>query len=533
MFIPYRARIKLTRFPWMTVSVSALCLLVFLAQERNMERVVESAKTYCTGTVAAEVERLQRLAFRGDSGARLPCWEVMAHTYMISDQDGHVRMHQQALRKNGDEDDAGSFAALFTGFAAQAPSFLTGRLVQVLGNWNPLNMLSSTFAHGSWDHVIGNLFFFVAFALVVETVIGPVLFGMVFLIMVFGIGAVDNLAAVADEGTPTLGLSGVVMGMMALAAWFAPRVQINYFYWFFYLVGILRVPLWFVASWYIGWNVFDQLSQEATGINYVAHLAGAAIGLGLGVTLFRQKRHWARDHLLPDEPDPHEDPSWLRQLNALGNLPLAMLAGFFTFFMVVLLLSKFLVAFAVQLLLIAPAVAAGVQLYRMKREDRPDWTRYRQAQAWLKEHRYAEALKLLAPLAEKGYPRAQYDLARLCAQGLGMPRDPAGALRWLTRAAERDHAPAQYALGARYADGDGVPRDPEQALKWYEKAMYAGLPEAAMSLGHLYENHPDKDARNPAKAAQAYRIASDLYRRKGLEEDAQMAERCRAACAPL
>ena len=36
-------------------------------------------------------------------------------------------------------------------------------------------------------------------------------------------------------------------------------------------------------------------------INYTAHLSGAALGLTLGITVFRRKRHWAQALLFEEE----------------------------------------------------------------------------------------------------------------------------------------------------------------------------------------------------------------------------------------
>ena len=60
MFIPYRAKIKITRIPTITIVVAVVCLLVYWAQQRSWDRIATVAKVYCTAEVAAELERPQR-----------------------------------------------------------------------------------------------------------------------------------------------------------------------------------------------------------------------------------------------------------------------------------------------------------------------------------------------------------------------------------------------------------------------------------------------------------------------------------------
>jgi len=104
------------------------------------------------------------------------------------------------------------------------------------------------------------------------------------------------------QALPTVGLSGVVMGMIALFVFFIPWARISCFLWLIVFYRRFALPAWLLASWYIGWDVYALFTREgSTGVNLVAHLSGAAIGFLLGVTFFRQKRHWAQE--LVEEKD--------------------------------------------------------------------------------------------------------------------------------------------------------------------------------------------------------------------------------------
>jgi TPR repeat protein len=149
----------------------------------------------------------------------------------------------------------------------------------------------------------------------------------------------------------------------------------------------------------------------------------------------------------------------------------------------------------------------------MKKEARPDYSRYKEAMEYLKGHDYVEAGKRFSELADSGYPKAMYQLARLYQGGKGVARDLEEAVDWLKHATNRGYAPAQYRLAACYADGIGVERNIEVAIALYEKAMKSGMAEAAMSLAHYIESHPDKSARDMDRVSNAYATAMKLFKR--------------------
>jgi TPR repeat protein len=309
------------------------------------------------------------------------------------------------------------------------------------------------------------------------------------------------------------------MGMLALFVYFLPRAKIRFFFWFMLSFGAIGIPAWLVALWYVGWDLFYELSRLGGTTNFVAHLAGAALGLALGLALFRHKRHWARE-LVEEQVDLTQSESWLTRLNGLMVAPaiagFAFLAGVF----LILLVIVFIQSFWLQLLLVAPAAAAGYYLHRSRQSDRPTRDRYRLGVEALARHHYAEAVKHLAPLAQANDTRALVALGRLYATASGALRNESEALQLYTRAAERGHAEAQYALGAFYADGRGVAANPLQAAQWYEQAATRGLPEAANSLGRLYENGIGVGA-DREKAIEWYYRAAVGFKQAGRREDAE------------
>jgi len=521
VFIPYRARIKITRVPVMTIAVTILCLLIYWAQERSFERVARSAAGFCTAEVAATLEHAQRHYLK----SRMSCDEILMHIYYRGDQEKHLAWHQERITQGGDPDAAQELGRLYRAFVAQAPSDLTLRLAQQSGSWNPLRLLSATIAHASWDHVIGNLFFFFAFGMVVETIIGPVLFLLIFLAMGLGTGALENLVTVTREEQISLGLSGVVMSVMTLAAWFAPQVRIKFFFFYFLFFGVMSFPLWSVAVWYVFWNVWDHHFFRAwSNINYVAHLTGAVTGVLLGMTVFRQKRHWVREQLVIDEPTLKDEESWLYKLNAMSATPVLLyFVVFYGFFAIVLglyLFMQFIQTFAAQLLLAAPVVAGLVQIYRLKRNKPPDRFLLNDAQRLMGERKFEQAERLLKPLAQGNDPRAQFLLGRVYASAPGALRNDREAIGWFEQAARRGHADALYELGSRCLHGMGLVKDLDRAIDSLGQAARRGHADAARTLGYLFQNAP-KNIADPEKAIEWYYRAGQVYQKAGRRDDAR------------
>ena len=112
--------------------------------------------------------------------------------------------------------------------------------------------------------------------------------------------------------------------------------------------------------------------------------------------------------------------------------------------------------------------------------------RYEDASAAYERGDYATAFRLMKPLAEQGYAKAQYNLGVMYHKGEGVPADHAEAVKWYRRAAEQGIADAHYNLGVMYHKGEGVPADHAEAVKWFRKAAEQGYAKAQYNLGVMY-----------------------------------------------
>lgn len=297
LFFPYKVDINLKRLPLLTILVCLICLVVYYFQYKNNLIIEKAAIQFCK----SNNEKLFGVVVEKITAAKTArnCAKLLYSIHI----DHKPEQKILSLSEDYHVFDALNFAqgkALVTSilndeyskFKKTAPPSLTARIYYVPASFSLTHMVSAVFAHGNVTHLLGNLFFFFAFAASVEIIVGMFAFSVIILSLAIGTNVTYSAVMFANtEALPTLGLSGVVMGMIGLFVFLLPTANIRCFFWFLVIVRILRIPAWFLASWYIGWDVFQLYrATSESNINLVAHVSGAAIGLLIGVLFYRNRR---------------------------------------------------------------------------------------------------------------------------------------------------------------------------------------------------------------------------------------------------
>lgn len=101
---------------------------------------------------------------------------------------------------------------------------------------------------------------------------------------------------------------------------------------------------------------------------------------------------------------------------------------------------------------------------------------------------YKKAFLLLEKSAKLGHARAQYNLAVMYDNGLGVATNPKKAFDWYRKAAEQGNDDAQFNMGVAYTLGIVVNKNYDKALDWYYKAAEQGQSDAQNNLGVMYDN---------------------------------------------
>ncbi|MDZ7661646.1 rhomboid family intramembrane serine protease [Thiohalophilus sp.] len=300
LLLPYKLAHPLHRRPWVTWTIALLCLLIYYLQSSATVRIEQSAAQFCAGDHGMTLDRfLGRLEkeneFIESTASACQQYLVYLHSEKQPDSIIHnlVSEHGEELKEAGinPQSLAVHLSMTYHDFADQAPLDLTRFLSYRAGSFNPFSSFLSAFAHADWWHVIGNLVFFLAFAGAVEVFIahtGKFLLSL-FAIEV-GLDFSWSIAMLSSPAEVTLGLSGVVSGMIGFLAYAIPRGQIRCLFGilFYFWHGTLAV--WVLALWYVGWDVFYLFTTGASSVNYLAHVMGALFGYGIAGLFYRQRK---------------------------------------------------------------------------------------------------------------------------------------------------------------------------------------------------------------------------------------------------
>jgi membrane associated rhomboid family serine protease len=145
-------------------------------------------------------------------------------------------------------------------------------------------LVRSLFLHANWSHLLGNMVFFMLFAIPLEQRIGPMALALIYFIG-GSFGMTLQLWLSSDMTRPLLGASACITAVAAafmIAFWsISVRVWVSFF---FIFNQIVRVPTWmFFALFMVIEDVTGALRPAADGVAHVAHLGGFGLGIILGL----------------------------------------------------------------------------------------------------------------------------------------------------------------------------------------------------------------------------------------------------------
>ena len=302
MFVPIKADFELPRFPALTVIVCVICLAVFAKQLDDRDNFARDVHRYCM----QDRTQLQQMVFSRieELNGYGHCAELMLTIDAADDENqliDDIVLEARPLVGPKFDDSRHYMKQMLEDELQRYRSIVGPRpgdgLAYYTKSWNPLTMVTSSFAHGDWWHIIGNLIFFFAFAATVEGLVGTLMFSTSIVTMSLFIGVFCSIGAYATGvHYSTVGLSGIVTGMMGLFAYLLPRGKIRCFYWFIIIFGTIAVPAWALVLWYVGSDVYRLFAYDDHGlINVMAHVSGGFAGYLFGVAFLRKAKARAKD----------------------------------------------------------------------------------------------------------------------------------------------------------------------------------------------------------------------------------------------
>jgi membrane associated rhomboid family serine protease len=157
------------------------------------------------------------------------------------------------------------------------------------GGW--MTFVSSMFMHGSWMHLLGNMWFLWIFGNNVEDSMGAARF-LVFYVLCGLCAAGLQMAANPDSSIPMVGASGAIGGVMGAYIVLYPKVRVQmilflgFFFKRFAMPAMLMLGYWFAVKLVGGAMSMNQDGQG--GVAFWAHVGGFAAG-ALLIFLFRDR----------------------------------------------------------------------------------------------------------------------------------------------------------------------------------------------------------------------------------------------------
>lgn len=247
--IPIRDRRPSYRFSWVTVSLIALNVIVFLF----------------TLSLSTQPDRTLNLTKWKDYGV-LPYDQNIRATRVSISARRYFYFKFGAVPGE---------VANFTDFPPTVPFpiFFT--------------LITSTFLHGGIFHLAGNMLFLWIFGDNVEDAMGPIRF-LLFYFLAGIAGAALQIVANSSSGTPMVGASGAIAGVMAAYLLLYPNSRIVTLVPIFFFITFIEIPAFIMVGLWFLFELIRAVGQPVGQVARLAHVGGFIAGI-LMTPYFKKK----------------------------------------------------------------------------------------------------------------------------------------------------------------------------------------------------------------------------------------------------
>jgi membrane associated rhomboid family serine protease len=158
-------------------------------------------------------------------------------------------------------------------------------------------LVTSMFLHGSWSHILGNMWYLWIFGDNVEDRCGHGRFVVFYLLC--GIAAALGQVVMNESSMlPTIGASGAIAGVMGAYFVLYPQSRVLTLipiFWFevIEVPAIVLLGFWFLMQLVSAGSIAASTNSTGGGVAFAAHVAGFLVGLG-GIFVFRKHERFER-----------------------------------------------------------------------------------------------------------------------------------------------------------------------------------------------------------------------------------------------
>jgi membrane associated rhomboid family serine protease len=145
------------------------------------------------------------------------------------------------------------------------------------------HLITSMFMHGSWMHLLGNMWFLWIFGNNVEDSMGRLRFILFYLLCGLA-AAAAQIVTNPDSGIPMVGASGAISGVMGAYLVLYPKVRVYAMVPLGFFLTSVALPAWVMLGY---WFVIQFVSGlvafggEMGGVAFWAHIGGFVVGVVL------------------------------------------------------------------------------------------------------------------------------------------------------------------------------------------------------------------------------------------------------------
>jgi len=155
-------------------------------------------------------------------------------------------------------------------------------------------LITSMFLHGSWSHVLGNMWYLWIFGDNVEDRVGHGRF-IVFYLLCGIVAALGQVAVDPNSTLPTIGASGAIAGVMGAYFVLYPHSRVLTLIPLIIIWEVIELPaimllgFWFLMQLFSAGTVaITATTHGSGGVAFMAHVAGFVSGV-IGVFAFRKR----------------------------------------------------------------------------------------------------------------------------------------------------------------------------------------------------------------------------------------------------
>ena len=200
--------------------------------------------------------------------------------------------------------DLGLIPGELTGSLPPGMRFPMGEDIVCLTDAGPQysHLITSMFLHGSWMHLLGNMWFLWLFGNNIEDSMTRPRFVAFYVLTGLGAALAQTFANPASE-IPMVGASGAISGVMGAYLVLFPRVKVYTIIPLGFFIQTFPLPAWVMLIYWMflqfAGGITSVLSEQGGGVAFWAHIGGFVAGVVLVKVFENRKRlvahashHW-------------------------------------------------------------------------------------------------------------------------------------------------------------------------------------------------------------------------------------------------